>query len=674
MSDQEKDLPSFPTNIDPGLRQRLEAMREAIQSLMGKRGDKNRAAVRWSDLVKGGIANPSQTIVPGGVDGSWGGSGDDVDLTKPPVPTGLDAAAGLANIMVRWDVPIYFVGHKHKETRIYATKQLASDNTLYTFNDAVKVDTVPGSLTIRALPSDLGIKWRIWITWVSNDGAESLPAGGINGLVVTTGRIGNADLGDLIIQSRNLADGAVDLSSGAVKADGAFGALAVGYTVTQYLIATSGILQNLVVDDAQIAELSAAKLTAGDGTIGGPLKSSNFVNGVSGWRLLPNGAAQIPAASILGQLVVGQIDSTGLSLKDSTGAVTVQEGNRVTGRITLAVEDGLFAGTNVDNGVYMGLNGIRGRKAGVTTFSVDAAGNATFAGDLVAAGGTFAGSLQAATGEFAGVLAAGVLNLTVFEPIVYEFTSPGTYSLWIPSGKSGWVSMNMKMVLQGAGAGGGGGYFSWAPNSDPSAGGGGGGAGNRLTAEVVGVVRGQLVTIEVGDGGNGGNGSSHWGDTYGASIPAQNGANGGNTTVWVSGVSFPAYGGVGGTGGSAVLADEGNGNPSSITYNVPGGWIGGSNGGSVKSSNAQFVAPGGQGGASFYGGGGAPGAPGGNGSAYGAGGGGGDGDASSGGNGMAGYARIEIYDPNTVVLNNRYSSLVQWLDTIGHGSVPVGAR
>lgn len=671
MSDQEKDLPSFPSSIEPGLRQRLEALREAVQSLMGKRGDKSRAAVRWGDLVKGGIADVGQNIVPGGVDGSWGGGNDDVDLTRPPDPTGLDAAAGLANIMVRWDPPVYFVGHGHKETRIYATKQLASDPTLYTFSDAVRVDTAPGSLTIRALPSDLGIKWRIWITWVSNDGMESLPAGGINGFVAATGRIGNADLGDLIIQSRNLADGAIDLKSGAVKADGAFGALAVGYTVTQYLIATSGILSNLVVDDAQIAELSAAKLTAGDGTIGGPLKSANFTNGVSGWRLLPNGTAQIPAASILGQLVVGQIDSTGLSLKDSTGTVTIDSGNRVTGRITLAVEDGLFAGTNVDNGVYMGLHGIRGRKLGVTTFSVDENGNAIFAGDLNAAGGTFRGSLQAATGEFAGTLAAGVLNLTVFEPLVYEFPMPGVYYLEIPSGKSGWVSMNMRTVQQGGGAGGGGGYFSWVPNSDPSAGGGGGGAGAKIGVEVVGVTKGQIVTIVVGDGGFGGNGSNHWGDQYWLSNPAQNGQNGGATTVTINGTTYTAAGGIGGTGGSAVLADSGNGNPSNIVYNVPGGSLNGQNGGSVKSDNQQFVAPGGAGGASFYGAGGPAG---GDAVGFGAGGGGGNGNASKGGNGRAGYARIEIYDPNTVVLNNRYSNLIQWLDSIGHGTVPTAAR
>lgn len=69
-----------------------------------------------------------------------------------------------------------------------------------------------------------------------------------------------------------------------------------------------------------------------------------------------------------------------------------------------------FGGSGVAggaNGVYIGANGIVGRQGGVTTFAVDAYGNAVFGGALAAATGTFAGALSAATGTFLGTLRVG---------------------------------------------------------------------------------------------------------------------------------------------------------------------------------------------------------------------------------------------------------------------------
>jgi len=89
-------------------------------------------------------------------------------------------------------------------------------------------------------------------------------------------------------------------------------------------------------------------------------------------------------------------------------------GDTITGRINLAVADGLFAGTDTNNGVYMGSGGIVGKKAGATTFAVDTAGNATFGGALSAATGTFSGTLTASA-----VNAVSTINIadnSVFVP------------------------------------------------------------------------------------------------------------------------------------------------------------------------------------------------------------------------------------------------------------------
>ena len=85
-------------------------------------------------------------------------------------------------------------------------------------------------------------------------------------------------------------------------------------------------------------------------------------------------------------------------------AKLAKAGDTITGRITFAVADGMFAGTDTNNGVYFGSTGLLGRKAGATTFYIDTAGDAVFGGSLSSATGSFAGSLSAATGSFSGSL------------------------------------------------------------------------------------------------------------------------------------------------------------------------------------------------------------------------------------------------------------------------------
>lgn len=76
---------------------------------------------------------------------------------------------------------------------------------------------------------------------------------------------------------------AQDLAAGSVVA----GTLAAGA-----LVAGDGVMGNLYVDDAKVANLSAVKLTAGDGTIGGNLKSANYEFASAGWIVRPDGFAE----------------------------------------------------------------------------------------------------------------------------------------------------------------------------------------------------------------------------------------------------------------------------------------------------------------------------------------------------------------------------------------------
>ena len=393
-------------------------------------------------------------------------------------------------------------------------------------------------------------------------------------------------------------------------------------------VAQKGQIGELAVDDAAIANLSAAKLTAGDGTIGNILKSENYLAGETGWAVKKDGTAEFS-----GVVVRGTVYAT-------DGSFSGQ----------------LFAGDALNGISWDGTNfSVRSSQLQVDN------GSATFAGALNAATGSFAGALSGATGTFSGVLSAGVLNSAAFDSYQYEYTTAGAFNLTIPPLKAGWSAMKMRITLQGAGGGGAGGVGYGAGNGVPfyesgswfllsALSGKQGGSGSRLIYDGVPVTPGQTISINVGAGGAGG--TPYNGTASGVHSEA-NGSSGGATNV-VYGATYSVSAGSGATSGYFTKQYQGevDGSPGILN------------------------------GDSYYAARGASGADGGRG----AGGGGGSAlalyhsyhraimNCYGGGKGGDGYVLIEFYDPNTIVLNNRYSALVQWLDTIGHGAVPEAAR
>lgn len=76
-----------------------------------------------------------------------------------------------------------------------------------------------------------------------------------------------------------------------------------------------GRFGTLVADSIQATAISASQLTAGDGVIGGTLKSSNYVAGSSGWTLRPDGVAEFSGAIVRGTVyaTAGQIGGINIS-------------------------------------------------------------------------------------------------------------------------------------------------------------------------------------------------------------------------------------------------------------------------------------------------------------------------------------------------------------------------
>jgi hypothetical protein len=349
-------------------------------------------------------------------------------------------------------------------------------------------------------------------------------------------------------------------------------------------------------------------------------------------------------------------------------------------RAGISIDAPVINGGEVNIGNFRlstGSSSLRVNAGASTLFFVDTTGNAFFKGNITGS-----------SGVFAGTLAAGVIDQSSFDPLpVGPFTSPGVTNTTVPT-RAGWgANIMCKAIIVGAGGGGGGGYARGADNANPACSGGGGGAGTRMEF-VFPVTVGAAISITIGSGGSGGASSvADWG-------VAGNGTSGGLTKVAYAGTDYAATSGSGGTGGSKAYANaattvwvgDESGSYSYAFGAPPGGTLGGAAGTGARSG---FPAPynnmpGGQGGSTFLSAGASGGITGSVGSSgvLGTGTGGGGGGAicytntetvGYGGSGASGYVLLEFYDPNTVVLNKRYSALVNWLDA-NLGTVPTDAR
>ena len=188
MTDTRNDLP--PVN-SPNF---LEKVREALSTYLGNRGSKLDRGLTVRDLADAGLVdlNPrwlqsGGKIPPIAGPGSAIGGADvyEPDLTPPPTPSGFAATAAISNLLVECDAQTYTQGHGHAKSRLYGATW--TSGALPVFADAVVITEFSG--TVASHPTNPATTWHLWITWVTRDGVEStVPAGGTNGLVVTTGQ------------------------------------------------------------------------------------------------------------------------------------------------------------------------------------------------------------------------------------------------------------------------------------------------------------------------------------------------------------------------------------------------------------------------------------------------------------------------------------------------------
>ena len=188
-----------------------------------------------------------------------------------------------------------------------------------------------------------------------------------------------------------------------------------------------GRFGTLLADKIQATAISASQLTAGNGVIGGTLKSSNYVAGSSGWTMRPDGMAEFS-----GVIVRGTIYSTAGTI----GGITINGNGLNAGGFwgyawPPAGQSGFHIGPN---GILLG-NANNGRYVEIQSSGNIYApglrienGNATFSGNLYGASGTFSGTITAQKVITTGNLEDNAAAVPLFAQSASTYTA-----LWVPA-------------------------------------------------------------------------------------------------------------------------------------------------------------------------------------------------------------------------------------------------
>lgn len=334
--DSRKDLPPVTA---PNFQ---EKVREALSTYLGSRGDKLDRGVTLRDLMDSGIVTLSAGFLGSGRGAPISGPGSAIpapssgsggtyvpDLTPPPTATGFTATAAISNVLVECAPQIYAAGHGHGRSKLYGATW--TGGALPVFADAEVITEFQGNVASYA--TNPATTWHLWLTWVTVDGVESsVPAGGTNGVVVTTGQDVSAMVAAMtgtgnpftILNTPTVIDG-VTFPAGTYSTN----------AFIQDAQITSAKIKDLAVDNAKIASMSVAKLTAGTMGIGAYIQSTNYTPGPSGtgFRINADGTAEMQAAYVRGQITASQIDARGLSIKDGSGNIILSAGSSIQSQI-----------------------------------------------------------------------------------------------------------------------------------------------------------------------------------------------------------------------------------------------------------------------------------------------------------------------------------------------------
>lgn len=441
-------IPSISPVKDPTIAAILRPMKESLEILNG--------AISGNPLPNGSVVdsglNPAisnNLTITNIYDGA-------TDTTPPPTPAGLTISAGFTNILLSWDDPNTsgaFLNYAYTEVWRSVDNVLANavlqgfapgavysdpvgtDKSFYYWIRFVSQANIAGPYnssvgTLGGTGLVGGVDLGPLIIDATKLAADAVESGKIKDYAITTTKIanlavGNAAIANLAVTNAKIANLAVDdakisdlavtkLTAGSVSVGQYIQSTGYSAGTTGWYIGGNGVAEfgaasirgQLTASQIDTRGLSIKDMSGNVIFAAGTNLAYNYINADPGWlnsALTPSiTAAQNTAntASSNASTALSTANSANSTANSALSGLTSKlskAGDTITGRVTFAVADGMFAGTDTSNGVYFGSTGLVGRKAGANTFYIDTAGNAVFGGTLSAATGSFAGSMAVGT-------------------------------------------------------------------------------------------------------------------------------------------------------------------------------------------------------------------------------------------------------------------------------------
>jgi hypothetical protein len=252
-------IPSFnakiPSSVDPAVKEQLNAVIEALDVRLGRRGDPIDRAITLRELIESGLAKElaSAPFDPNNIrKGTFGPVNQFQDLSVPPQPTGVTATGGYSLITVFWDFPLY---GNHSQTEIWR-------NSTNVLGNAILIGTSGGRSFVDSVGQSAN--YYYWVRhvstsnvpgpWNATSGINASTAANVTELLsVLSGAITNSQL-TLALKSR------IDLidASPAVVNSVAYQVAAEAAARTAAITATATTLQSQINAIATVAPYNGA--------------------------------------------------------------------------------------------------------------------------------------------------------------------------------------------------------------------------------------------------------------------------------------------------------------------------------------------------------------------------------------------------------------------------------
>jgi hypothetical protein len=317
-------LASIPSPGDDiqSLSKAVRALKQVVDVLTGVGGSVLDKAPTVREMLLDGTLQyqPSTGLTSGvpefiSVSGPGGGGGYNDPrpiLTTPPTITELEAWGAFKTVVLTWSMANY---QNHAYVEVW---RATADN--------LSLATIVGQPTAN-LYSDadvtVGQTYYYWVRAVNieaNVGAYNAVGGTVGALL----RIGNVDLGDLVVEADNLASGAITGSKIAA------GAIAVGSAAIANGAIRNALIENAAIDSAKISSLDAALVSFG--TMSGDRIAANSLfgdritsNSIQADRIAANTLTADRMAADL--LSANNILTRGLTVRDLSGNIILSSGS-----------------------------------------------------------------------------------------------------------------------------------------------------------------------------------------------------------------------------------------------------------------------------------------------------------------------------------------------------------